>query len=119
MGCWAFGLLGRWAVGPLGRWAVGLLGDAVTSSPAAQRPSGPVLASLLLVLSLCCSNGDGLSTPPHSAGTTVDRPAVDQTYRPTGHMAAGDVAVHLFEWKWTDIAAECESVLGPAGFKAV
>jgi alpha-amylase len=34
-------------------------------------------------------------------------------------MAAGDVFVHLFEWKWTDIAAECESVLGPAGFKAV
>jgi alpha-amylase len=34
-------------------------------------------------------------------------------------MAAGDVVVHLFEWRWTDIAAECESVLGPAGFKAV
>lgn len=34
-------------------------------------------------------------------------------------MAAGDVAVHLFEWRWTDIAAECETVLGPAGVKAV
>jgi alpha-amylase len=34
-------------------------------------------------------------------------------------MAAGDVFVHLFEWKWTDIARECESVLGPAGFTAV
>ena len=34
-------------------------------------------------------------------------------------MAAGDVSVHLFEWKWTDIAAECENVLGPAGFHAV
>lgn len=34
-------------------------------------------------------------------------------------MAAGDVVVHLFEWKWTDIAAECETVLGPAGFTAV
>jgi len=31
-------------------------------------------------------------------------------------MAAGDVFVHLFEWRWTDIAAECENVLGPAGF---
>ena len=30
-------------------------------------------------------------------------------------MAAGHVVVHLFEWKWTDIATECESVLGPAG----
>jgi alpha-amylase len=27
--------------------------------------------------------------------------------------------VHLFEWKWTDVAAECEGVLGPHGFKAV
>ncbi len=27
--------------------------------------------------------------------------------------------VHLFEWKWTDIAAECEQVLGPAGVAAV
>jgi alpha-amylase len=34
-------------------------------------------------------------------------------------MAAGDVFVHLFEWKWTDVAAECESVLGPHGFHAV
>ena len=34
-------------------------------------------------------------------------------------MAAGDVFVHLFEWKWTDIARECETVLGPAGYTAV
>ena len=34
-------------------------------------------------------------------------------------MLAGDVAVHLFEWRWADIAAECETVLGPAGVKAV
>ncbi|XP_037799098.1 alpha-amylase-like [Penaeus monodon] len=27
--------------------------------------------------------------------------------------------VHLFEWKWTDIAAECERFLGPAGFCGV
>jgi alpha-amylase len=27
--------------------------------------------------------------------------------------------VHLFEWKWTDIAAECENVLGPSGYVAV
>jgi alpha-amylase len=49
----------------------------------------------------------------------ADRPALGQTYRPSGHMAAGDVFVHLFDWKWTDIAAECETVLGPAGFAAV
>lgn len=27
--------------------------------------------------------------------------------------------VHLFEWKWTDIAKECETYLGPKGFAAV
>jgi alpha-amylase len=41
------------------------------------------------------------------------------TYRASGHMAAGDVFVHLFEWPWRNIAPECEQVLGPAGFKAV
>jgi alpha-amylase len=27
--------------------------------------------------------------------------------------------VHLFEWKWTDVAKECENYLGPKGFAAV
>lgn len=27
--------------------------------------------------------------------------------------------VHLFEWKWDDIAAECERFLGPNGFAGV
>jgi alpha-amylase len=27
--------------------------------------------------------------------------------------------VHLFEWRWTDIARECETYLGPAGFSGV
>jgi alpha-amylase len=29
------------------------------------------------------------------------------------------VMVHLFEWKWTDIAAECERYLGPNNFCGV
>lgn len=29
------------------------------------------------------------------------------------------VFVHLFEWKWNDIAQECEDFLGPKGFNAV
>ena len=32
---------------------------------------------------------------------------------------ARTVFVHLFEWKWTDIALECENYLGPKGFAAV
>ncbi len=31
----------------------------------------------------------------------------------------GDTFVHLFEWKWTDIAEECEQFLGPNGYKAI
>lgn len=30
-----------------------------------------------------------------------------------------DTFVHLFEWKWTDVAQECVNVLGPAGVDAV
>ncbi len=29
------------------------------------------------------------------------------------------VFVHLFEWKWLDVAEECENFLGPKGFSAV
>ena len=31
----------------------------------------------------------------------------------------GSVFVHLFEWRWTDIARECEEFLGPNGYDAV
>jgi len=57
-----------------------------------------------------------LGTLPGTAGARASLPA---DYRPTGRAAPGDVFVHLFEWPWPDIAAECESVLGPAGFKAM
>jgi len=30
-----------------------------------------------------------------------------------------EVFVHLFEWRWPDIAAECEEFLGPNGYAAV
>ncbi|XP_053610127.1 alpha-amylase 4N-like isoform X2 [Plodia interpunctella] len=36
------------------------------------------------------------------------------------HYAAGrSTMVHLFEWKWDDIAAECERFLGPRGFGGI
>ncbi|MDB4909105.1 MAG: alpha amylase catalytic region [Gemmatimonadetes bacterium] len=49
----------------------------------------------------------------------MTRPTLNSTYRATGHGAAGDVAVHLFDWPWNSIASECETVLAPKGFKAV
>lgn len=77
----------------------------------------PRFAPLLFLLVAACQDKGipivtGGAPPP-------DRPGLAQTYRPSGHMAAGDVFVHLFEWKWKDIATECVNVLGPAGFTAV
>lgn len=74
------------------------------------------LAALALAAAACASKPlPTAATPYPPAG----RPALPQTYRPSGHMAAGDVFVHLFEWPWKDVASECESVLGPAGYHAV
>ncbi len=83
-----------------------------------MRPRrGLSAAGLLLLGAAACSNK--LPTPPDSNPLPPERPTLAPTYRPSGHMAAGDVVVHLFDWKWTDIAAECENRLGPAGFAAV
>ncbi len=76
-----------------------------------------VAVGLFALATAACS--DSLKPPPHGGGPPPERPALAPTYRASGHAAAGDVFVHLFEWKWTDIATECEQVLGPAGFTAV
>ncbi len=73
-------------------------------------------AGLLALTAAACA---GTPTGPPSRGLVPDRPSLDPTYRPSGHAAAGDVFVQLFEWKWTDIANECEQVLGPVGYEAV
>lgn len=36
-----------------------------------------------------------------------------------GEQAEKTTIVHLFEWSWSDVAAECQTFLGPKGFKAV
>ena len=70
-----------------------------------------------MTLSACGSNDGG--PPVTGGGGPTDRPTLSPSYRPSGFGAAGDVFVHLFDWKWKDIATECEQVLGPAGFTAV
>jgi alpha-amylase len=70
-----------------------------------------------LLFAIAC---DGYTRPSQPVvDPPAERPTLSQTYRPSGHAAAGDVFVHLFEWRWDDIANECETVLGPAGFEAV
>jgi alpha-amylase len=73
---------------------------------------------MLALAGLACG-GDSPASPTPGNPSSETRPTLPATYRPTGHAAAGDAFVHLFEWKWTDIATECETVLGPAGFRAV
>lgn len=77
----------------------------------------PLQFFAVLILAAGCA-GDAVQPPP-GGGIPIGRPLLPEAYRPSGHAAAGHVAVHLFEWKWTDIASECENVLGPAGFHAV
>jgi alpha-amylase len=72
------------------------------------------LATCGICFSLLACGGGG------SGGTTTPaRPVLDPTYRASGHALAGDVLVHLFEWPWPSVASECETQLGPKGFKAV
>lgn len=79
-------------------------------------PSHRALLAGLIVLA-ACTEEKSLPTPVIRPPPV--RPTLSPDYRASGHSAAGDVAVHLFEWRWNDIATECETVLGPAGFKAV
>ena len=46
-------------------------------------------------------------------------PSSDEPATPRGEKAPGAAFVHLFEWKWVDVARECETFLGPHGFAAV
>ncbi|XP_077981749.1 alpha-amylase-like [Glandiceps talaboti] len=57
----------------------------------------------VLVYSFICICLVYVSTAQKDANTYNDRQAI----------------VHLFEWKWTDIADECERFLGPNGFGGV
>lgn len=80
------------------------------------RSVSALFGALLLATAGCGGEGDP-TLPPFEPPAT--RPTLSMTYRPSGHAAAGDVFVHLFEWPWTDIADECETQLGPAGWRAV
>ncbi|MCD1646343.1 carbohydrate-binding module family 20 domain-containing protein [Marinobacter adhaerens] len=56
-----------------------------------------------------------IQLPRFIAGATL---GVIMTTLPMQQAQAG-AFVHLFEWKWSDVAQECENFLGPKGFSAV
>ncbi len=57
-----------------------------------------------------------LGSPSASPGSPYGSPGI-----PTAQLSYPNrsVFVQLFEWKWTDVALECEQWLGPHGFAAV
>lgn len=54
-----------------------------------------------------------------AASSAADATGSADSGPPNHDRSAAGVFVHLFEWKWTDVARECETVLGPSGFSAV
>lgn len=75
----------------------------------------------LLVLLAACGGGSDTNggTPVTPTPPVVQPPVLGSAYVSSGRAAAGDVFVHMFEWRWTDIARECEVWLGPRGYKGV
>jgi len=63
-----------------------------------------------------CSEDD---TQTASVDTSPAGPTPEQPARYETTQGSADVFVHLFEWRWPDIAAECEDFLGPNGYAAV
>ena len=82
-----------------------------------RRPGrlGELGHAAVCTLGLLAACGGGGS----SGGGSTLPPPLDATYRASGKSSAGDVFVHLFEWRWVDIARECETFLGPVGYAAV
>ncbi|MES3033937.1 MAG: alpha-amylase family protein [Gemmatimonadota bacterium] len=76
-------------------------------------------AAALVLLTACGGGSDSPVTPPVTQPPVTQPPVLGTNYVSSGRAAAGDVFVHMFEWRWTDIARECELVLGPRGYKAI
>ncbi len=98
-----------------------------SSRPVRGSASGRAFALLHVAIvagALACSGGGGTEpkvttkTPTDTTTAPAGRPVLPATYRPSGHAAAGDAFVFLFEWSWLDVGTECERVLAPAGYHA-
>lgn len=70
-----------------------------------------VVGILVLVGLGCATEQD----QPAEGSAATERAMPDLNYAAT----PSGVIVHLFEWRWDDVAAECETFLGPKGYAAV
>ncbi len=64
----------------------------------------------MLIVGMLLLAGCDAAPAEEPAGPLTAPPAV---------VDADGVIVHLFEWTWPDVAAECETFLGPKGYRAV
>src|SRR5262245_33078583 len=70
----------------------------------------PLFTSLPLIAS-CSTNDDASDDEAQCEDGKCDHGADTNVPR--------TVMVHLFEWRWPDVAKECEDFLGPRGFAGV
>lgn len=73
-----------------------------------------ILVSGALGMAACMAGGTDGESAADDLADDKDQVVID------GHEdLVGTAFVHLFEWRWNDIARECETFLGPKGFEAV
>jgi len=73
-------------------------------------------AAISIVLGACSEQAIETSAPLQTS--QIEKIGLEPG-RIDHNQEQGDVFVHLFEWRWLDIAAECEDFLGPNGYAAV
>ncbi|HMG57469.1 MAG TPA: carbohydrate-binding module family 20 domain-containing protein [Kofleriaceae bacterium] len=78
-----------------------------------MQPIRPTRSTLCAAIAACALAVGGLGCLTGQPGPNHGRPDVIALDAPRTAF------VQLFEWKWTDIARECETYLGPKGFAAV
>jgi len=82
-----------------------------------------VLLTVAMLAASCQMPSPGGSPAPSPIGTASASPGspYGSPGLPTAQLSYPHrtVFVQLFEWKWTDVAQECEQWLGPHGFAAV
>jgi len=73
------------------------------------------LATISLLLLAACAEDDKQTSAPVTQASVENA----QTVPAESLQGSAGVFVHLFEWRWPDIAKECEDFLGPNGYTAV
>ncbi len=92
--------------------------------PSSARSFAQSLALIGVIVGLAACQASTSSASPSGGPSASGMAPFDPYGKATGGVAtlsypSRTVFVQLFEWKWTDIAKECEQWLGPRGFSAV